>query len=200
LTTESPLRYRLGVRWRELLYLPNLLTLERIVLVPIFLYYLATGRARVAFWIFIAASVTDVLDGLVARLMRLQTSLGGWLDPLADKLLVASAFITLTVLGEGRFPVWFTVLVLGRDAVIALGIGVLWLTGRRFQIEPTRLSKYATFLQLVTLAAALLYLAADRPATALPYLRAIMALCAVMVSISVSQYVWRGTKIVGAAS
>jgi cardiolipin synthase len=180
---------------RDHLTIPNLLTAGRIGLVPAVIACLATGRATLALWLFVGAAVTDVLDGLLARILHQSSALGEWLDPLADKLLVFSVFMAMTLLGAGGFPVWFTAIVLGRDAFISLGIGALSLAGRHVVVNPTRLSKYATFFQMATLSAALVYQAHDRAPGVLAVLRPIMVMCLVLSIVSVVQYTWRGVAL-----
>jgi len=176
------------------LNLPNVLTVLRLFAVPVFLVSVARDWVGTALAIFAAAAATDVVDGLLARLLRQQTELGGFLDPLADKLLVFSSFIALTVVERASFPAWFTAVVLGRDAFTVLGIGALTLAGRKVVIDPSRLSKYATFFQMVVLILALGHRWAGE-ADLVAAQRAAMATCLVLSLISVGQYAWRGARI-----
>jgi cardiolipin synthase len=176
------------------LNLPNVLTIFRLLAVPVFLVAVAREWAGAALAVFAAAAATDVVDGLLARLLRQETELGGWMDPLADKLLVFSSFIALTVVERASFPAWFTAVVLGRDAFTVLGIGLLTLVGRKVVIDPSRLSKYATFFQMVVLILALGHRWAGE-ATLVAAQRAAMATCLVLTLVSVGQYTWRGSRI-----
>jgi cardiolipin synthase len=178
------------------LNLPNALSFARIAAVPVLLVCLHRDEPQAALWLFVGAAVTDVLDGVLARALGQQTTLGGWLDPLADKLLVFSVFLALTLGERPVFSPGFTALCLGRDAFVVAGIVLLRWMGREVVIAPFRLSKYATFFQTAVLAAALGYRAFGEPAGAAPYLRATMALAASFALVSIGQYLWRGTQIV----
>ena len=102
---------------------PNLLTLLRIILSPVIVILLIQGAFFKALIVFIVAGITDALDGFLARVLHQQTVLGAYLDPIADKALLASSFITLSVLHI--IPGWLTVIVISRDFIILLGISVL---------------------------------------------------------------------------
>src|SRR3990170_4410241 len=99
--------------------LPNYITLFRVVLIPFFINLMVYGYYREALAVFVVAGGTDALDGMIARLMKAQTELGAFLDPMADKLLIISAFVTLVLLG--KLPVWLVIIVVSRDVIIALG-------------------------------------------------------------------------------
>jgi cardiolipin synthase len=132
-----------------MLNLPNFLTLLRIVAIPIFLILLEGDRCREALAVFIAAGVTDGLDGAIARLTHSKTELGAYLDPAADKLLLLSAFIALGFMHE--VPRWLIVVVLSRDVVIVLGYFLLFmLTSETMAVRPSASGKLATFLQLLS--------------------------------------------------
>jgi|SRR4051794_41131254 cardiolipin synthase (CMP-forming) len=137
-----------------MLNLPNFLTLIRILTIPFFLAYLSYHRYWEALVIFIIGGVTDFLDGLAARLMRQQTALGAYLDPIADKLLVMTSFVMLGLL-EG-IPVWLAVIVVSRDFLIVFGYGIIYfLVDERLEVQPTMIGKCSTMLQLLTLGVAL---------------------------------------------
>ena len=106
----------------------NQLTLLRMVLIPPFAILLFYEYRGWALLVFLAASITDLLDGLIARRTGQKTTLGAWLDPMADKLLLVTMFVMLTLPGMGsanRLPVWFTILVLSRDIAIVLTVAVV---------------------------------------------------------------------------
>jgi len=127
--------------------LPNLITILRILLIPVFINLLIYGLYRSALSVFLLASFTDGLDGLIARAANQRTTLGTYLDPMADKLLLTAAFVGLSVL---QFvPVWVSVIVVSRDLILVLGALVLHLAQAQFIISPTPLGKTTTFLQLV---------------------------------------------------
>ncbi|HBF42478.1 MAG TPA: CDP-diacylglycerol--glycerol-3-phosphate 3-phosphatidyltransferase [Desulfobacteraceae bacterium] len=128
--------------------IPNLITSIRIILAPIFIIYLINGKFLSALIVFIIAGLTDAADGLVARLFDQKSKLGSYLDPLADKILLVAAFITLSVMG--LIPSWLTVVVISRDILILLGVLILFLNGTDFVIRPSIWSKVTTCLQLGT--------------------------------------------------
>jgi cardiolipin synthase len=128
--------------------IPNLLTIGRILLVPLLVIFLLDGREMAAFWVFVVAGVTDALDGFLARVLKQKTEFGAFIDPIADKLLLITSYITLAVLGI--LPKWLAVIVVSRDVIICGGIGILMLYNRDFKIKPSLVSKVTTFLQLLT--------------------------------------------------
>jgi cardiolipin synthase (CMP-forming) len=144
--------------WKELSLPPNLLTLSRILLVPVFARMMIAGRPRAAFLVFLLAGLTDVLDGLAARLWHQKSRLGLWLDPVADKLLLTSAFVLLGLVRVSRpnaIPFAVVAIVIGRDVMIAIGAMVLfWLKGQK-AFFPTLLGKVSTVAQVLTVLAVL---------------------------------------------
>jgi len=128
--------------------IPNLLTLLRIIMVPVIVILLIQGSFLKALIVFIAASLTDALDGFLARVLHQQTILGSYLDPIADKALLTSSFVTLSVLHI--IPGWLTVIVISRDFIILLGISVFSIMSISVEIRPAFISKITTALQLVT--------------------------------------------------
>ncbi len=132
---------------------PNLITAIRIILAPVFIIYLINDQFLAALIVFLLCAVSDGLDGMVARLMDQKSRLGAYLDPIADKLLLVAAFVTLAI--RGALPAWLTVLVFSRDIMILLGILVLFLNRLEFAIKPSTLSKVTTWLQFITIVAAL---------------------------------------------
>lgn len=143
-----------GLAFGQLLNLPNALTLVRIVLIPFFLALLSKHRYADALYLFGAAALTDGLDGAVARWFDMRTEIGAYLDPFADKLLLLSAFVALTI--ENSFPAWLLGVVLIRDVVIVFGYFMFaFFTGERPPMRPTYLGKGSTFLQLFCVIGAL---------------------------------------------
>jgi cardiolipin synthase len=128
--------------------IPNLITSIRIILTPIFIIYLINERFLPALVVFVLAGLSDSADGLIARLFNQKSRLGTFLDPLADKILLIAAFITLAV--TNRVPPWLTVIVISRDVLILLGVLILFLNKTDLAIRPTFLSKVTTCLQLAT--------------------------------------------------
>ena len=136
----------------------NQLTVLRMLLIPVFALCLLYGRPGWALVSFMFAGLTDLLDGLVARRSGQTTTLGAWLDPMADKLLIITTFVMLTVPGLGlanRLPVWLTVLVISRDVGIVLTVAIWNLAVARRTFRPSMLGKTATAVYLVTCTMAL---------------------------------------------
>ncbi|MFB3925286.1 MAG: CDP-alcohol phosphatidyltransferase family protein [Syntrophales bacterium] len=129
--------------------IPNLLTLLRIILVPVMVICLIQGLLLRALIVFVIASITDGLDGFLARILKQKSILGAYLDPLADKALIASSFITLSIIDT--IPGWLTVIVISRDFVILIGICVLVIMSIPFEVHPAFISKITTAFQLVTI-------------------------------------------------
>jgi cardiolipin synthase len=128
--------------------LANCLTVLRILLVPVFVTLLVYRKPGLGALVFAAAAVTDGLDGWVARRQGMQSRLGAFLDPLADKILLTASFVTLTWLKV--LPFWITAVVLSRDTFLALGSTLLiHMVGARIYPRPTWFGKAATFLQIV---------------------------------------------------
>ena len=128
--------------------LANCLTVLRILLVPVFVTLLVYRKPGLAAAVFATAAATDGLDGWVARRQGMQSRLGAFLDPLADKLLLTAAFVTLTWLKV--IPFWITAVVLRRDVLLALGTLLIHMVGARIYPRPTWAGKAATFLQILT--------------------------------------------------
>src|SRR3990170_3134044 len=117
-----------------MLNFPNLLTFARIISIPLFIILLIDQFYYWALVVFIAAAVSDAVDGLLARLLHQRTELGSYLDPAADKLLSVSSFITLAILNI--LPGWLAVIVISRDLIISLGILIFFFTSRSLKITP----------------------------------------------------------------
>ncbi len=135
------------------LTLANQLTILRIMLVPAFVLLLVYERVGTALLVFLVAGMTDALDGLAARLSGQRTSLGAWLDPMADKLLLVTTFIVLTLPAiplTNHLPVWLTVLVISRDVVIVAFVAIVNLAVGPRTFTPSLLGKSATAVFIVT--------------------------------------------------
>ncbi|HSP90503.1 MAG TPA: CDP-alcohol phosphatidyltransferase family protein [Vicinamibacterales bacterium] len=142
------------------LTLANQLTLMRLALVPAFVILVLYGRLGWALAAFVTAGITDGLDGLIARWTNSRTALGAFLDPMADKLLLVSAFVVLSLPGIGlvnRIPVWLTVLVISRDVAIVVTVAIVSLTLGPRTFPPSVYGKVATALYIVTIAVVLLF-------------------------------------------
>ena len=134
--------------------LANWLTTLRILLIPVFVTLLVYRRWTPALVVFCLASLTDLLDGYIARHRGRQTRLGAFLDPVADKLLLTSAFVTLTHLKI--IPFWITAVVVSRDLILSLGVLVIHVAGSVVHPAPTWLGKMSTVFQMATVLAAVL--------------------------------------------
>ena len=139
--------------------IPNLLTALRILSIPFFAALVTAGNLHAALILFTAAAATDFFDGYLARRFSWQSPLGQSLDPLADKLLMSSAFIVLAY--AGFVPVWLAAIVLLRDLSMLLGIIILNRSGSGVNIEPTVAGKATTFLQTIAVASVLFGLPVD---------------------------------------
>lgn len=128
--------------------IPNFLTLIRVLLVPIFFVLLEQGKFSSALLVFIAASVTDALDGTLAKLLSQKTTFGSYFDPLADKLLIDTAYLTLAFLYS--LPAWLAILVVSRDVIIIVGVIIFFLIDNPQKIKPEIDSKLTTFFQMAT--------------------------------------------------
>ena len=170
--------------------LPNILTLARILMIPFFVIFIINERFGWALITFIIAGITDGIDGLIARITHQRTELGAYLDPIADKLLLFSAFITLAIIKI--IPSWLVVIVITRDVIIVVGFLVMLLTNYHPKINPSLLSKVTTIFQIITIALVLLtgyYPVYKQISTAVIYGTAVMTV------LSGSHYIYIGARI-----
>lgn len=129
------------------LNIPNLITIGRVLSVPVVFWLLLSGRYQTAFFLFVLAGLSDAVDGWLAKRYNLQTELGSYLDPLADKLLVVCIFVAMGWLGE--LPLWLVIAVVSRDLLIITGVMLAWLLDHPVRIRPLIVSKANTFAQLL---------------------------------------------------
>ncbi|MCP9454671.1 MAG: CDP-alcohol phosphatidyltransferase family protein [Nitrospira sp.] len=134
--------------------IPNSLTILRILLIPVLIGCMTYGEYGLALAVLLCAGLTDAVDGLIARRLNQQTKLGMFLDPLADKLLLTSGFLSLASLH--LVPSWLVILVVSRDVILLLGTAVAHLTASRLDVTPTIWGKGTTALQLAYLFLAVL--------------------------------------------
>jgi cardiolipin synthase (CMP-forming) len=164
--------------------IPNLITLGRILLVPIVVWAIASNQMEIAFAVFIVAGVSDGVDGFLAKRFNLRSELGALLDPLADKALLVSIFITLGV--WGAIPRWIVILVVSRDIMIVAAVIVSWLFEKPVAMKPLMVSKLNTVAQVSFAALVLASLGFGfDPA---PYDLILMALVTVFTLVSVAFY------------
>jgi cardiolipin synthase (CMP-forming) len=127
--------------------LPNLITIGRILLVPVTVWLIISGEFAVAFIAFVAAGVSDGVDGYIARRFNQRTELGAYLDPLADKALLVSIYVSLGLL---KFiPAWLVILVVTRDVLIVGAVILSWVLDKPIIVAPSMASKVNTAGQIV---------------------------------------------------
>lgn len=143
-----------GLNW------PNRLTVLRIILVPVFITAIVYHRLEIALVVFIAASATDALDGYLARVLKEKTEFGAILDPIADKLLLNSAFICFSLVSGLpdylHMPVYVPIAIISRDVIILIGAMVIYLLNGKIEARPTVIGKLTTCFQMLTIVAVLL--------------------------------------------
>ena len=121
--------------------------------VPVIFWLLLSGENKLAFFVFVAAGLSDAVDGYLAKRFNWSTELGSYLDPLADKLLIVSIFIALGVRNE--LPLWLVIAVVSRDILIVAAVLLAWLLDQRVRIKPLAVSKANTLVQIVLAATVL---------------------------------------------
>lgn len=141
----------------------NKITILRVLLTPIFfglvLYYKPEqdNLRFIALTVFGIAVLTDAIDGFLARFLKQKTELGKIMDPIADKFLLITSFIALTVWSGGvKFPLWLPIVVVSRDIIIVIGVVVIFLTNGDIKIAPSLLGKLTTFFQMMAIISVLL--------------------------------------------
>ena len=142
--------------------IPNLITLARILMVPVLVWAIVSGEMVGAFLLFLAAGVSDALDGFLAKRFGMASELGAYLDPLADKALIVSIYVSLGI--AARIPAWLVILVVSRDVMIVGAVLLSWLLNRPLAIKPLLVSKLNTVAQIVFAALVLANLGLDVPA------------------------------------
>jgi cardiolipin synthase (CMP-forming) len=181
-------------RTSRILTLPNILSLARVLLTPVFIWAMTVHRPWLAFEIFLLAGATDALDGFTARFLRLKSRLGLWLDPLGDKVLLTAAFVMLAIPHVSRpntLPFWLVAICIGRDVAIALGALVFnWLRGRT-EFKPSLAGKASTICQIMVLLAVRFYNALG---TSPAFLAWLYMLTAVLTGLSGIHYFVAGAR------
>ena len=164
--------------------IPNLITLGRILLVPVVVWAISSGAMWIAFVLFLAAGVSDAVDGFLAKRFGMTTMLGSYLDPLADKALLVSIYVTLGI--NGLLPRWLVILVVSRDVMIVGGIMLSWVIGNPLKIKPLLVSKLNTVAQILFACVVLGSLGFAIPADTLTLV--LMGVVAVLTLLSVAAY------------
>ena len=178
---RTPARPNRGVP----LNLPNLITLARILMVPVVVWAIASRQMQVAFLLFVAAGVSDAVDGFLAKRLNMTSELGAHLDPLADKTLIVSIYVALGV--TDAIPRWIVILVVSRDILIIGGVMLAWFLGKPMTVRPLLVSKLNTAAQIVFACVVLGSLAFDLDADFAE--TTVMWLVAALTLISVGFYV-----------
>ena len=127
--------------------IPNIITLGRIILVPVIVWAIVSSQMEIAFAIFVIAGVSDAVDGFLAKRFNMASELGALLDPLADKALLVSIFVALGI--WGAVPRWLVILVVSRDIMIVGAVILSWLVDKPLQQKPLTISKLNTVAQIV---------------------------------------------------
>jgi len=167
----------------------NQLTILRMALAPLLVILVLSRQMQWALVVFVVAGVTDLLDGLIARVSGQQTTLGAMLDPVADKVLLSAAFVALTWASGLRLaiPLWLTVVTLSRDAIILASVTIVNLTLGRRVFYPTLLGKLCTGSQLLTVGVVLL---CNALATSFPAVRYLFVATLALTVVSAFHYVY----------
>ena len=175
----------------------NQLTLLRMLLIPAFVILVVYGHLGWALVAFAVAGLTDALDGLIARRTGQKSNLGAWLDPMADKLLLLTTFVVLTLPGLGlsnRLPVWLTILIFSRDVVIVLTVAVVNLAIGPRTFRPSMFGKAATATYIVTAVVAMFFNYRGYPSAVVEFF--VWASLAITL-ISSFHYIWHARQIIG---
>ena len=165
--------------------IPNLITLGRILLVPVVVWAIIYGELWLAFVLFLAAGVSDAVDGYLAKRFNMASELGAYLDPLADKTLIVSIYVTLGI--AGKIPLWLVILVVSRDIMIIGAIMLSWLLESPLKMKPLLVSKLNTVAQIVFACVVLASLGFDLRADNLIF--ALIPVVAALTLLSVAAYV-----------
>jgi cardiolipin synthase (CMP-forming) len=176
----------------------NQLTLLRMLLIPAFVILVVYGQFGWALTVFIIAGLTDAFDGLVARTAGQKTDLGAWLDPAADKLLLVTTFIVLTLPNLGlvnRIPIWLTVLIISRDVGIVLTVAIVNLALGPRTFRPSGLGKAATAFFIFTCVVVMFFNYLGRHSLIVD---ACIWVSLVITLASGVDYVWRVARIINA--
>jgi cardiolipin synthase len=172
------------------LNIPNTLTMARIVMIPIFITAIMYKRYDYALYLFLIAALTDMFDGLLARMKNQKTALGTFLDPLADKFLLVTAFIIFSL--YGWIPKWLTITVISRDVIVVTGWLLLYFVAGTSRVEPSILGKTTMWLQSLLMA----YILIEINWPVLPDIPRLFLMATAGITIlSGLQYIYRGLKI-----
>jgi cardiolipin synthase (CMP-forming) len=176
--------------------LPNLITLARILSVPLVVWAITSGEMLIAFLLFVAAGISDAVDGFLAKRFDMTSELGAYLDPLADKVLIVSIYVALGI--SEAVPRWLVILVVSRDLMIIGAVMLSWLVGKPVEVKPLLVSKLNTAAQIFFAGLVLGSLGLQfNPGWTLPFT---MALVAALTLLSVAAYVREWVRHMGSES
>jgi cardiolipin synthase len=180
---------------RPALNLPNLITIGRILLVPVIVWAITSGQMLFAFLLFLAAGVSDGVDGFLAKRFGMQSELGSYLDPLADKALIVSIYIALGIVQA--LPRWFVILVVSRDIMIVAAVMLSWVVAKPVAMKPLAVSKANTAAQIILATAVLAALGLAFHADWLIWLG--IAVVTALTLLSIAAYVREWVRHMGSA-
>ncbi|HVZ15147.1 MAG TPA: CDP-alcohol phosphatidyltransferase family protein [Bauldia sp.] len=133
--------------------LPNLITIGRLLLVPLIIWFIVADEPLAAFIVLLVAGISDGVDGFIARNFDLRSDLGTYLDPVADKALLVSVYVTLAIVAA--IPVWLTILIVSRDVLIVGAVVLSWMLSAPTGVRPLAISKVNTVAQIILAVAVL---------------------------------------------
>jgi cardiolipin synthase (CMP-forming) len=177
------------------LSIPNLITLGRILLVPVVVWAITAGEMRIAFVLFLAAGISDAVDGFLAKRFGMATELGAYLDPLADKAMLVSIYVALGI--TEAVPRWLVILVVSRDIMIVSAVILSWVVDKPVPLKPLLVSKLNTVAQIVLALVVMAALGFDFNASIA--VLALTALVAALTLLSVAFYVAEWVRHMNAA-
>ena len=180
---------------RKFVSIPNLITLGRILLVPVVVWAITAGEMRVAFVLFLAAGISDAVDGFLAKRFGMTTELGAYLDPLADKAMLVSMYIALGIIEA--IPRWLVILVVSRDIMIVCAVILSLVVDKPVPLKPLKVSKLNTVAQILLVAVVLGALGFELDAGIA--IIALTALVAALTLLSVAFYVREWVRHMNAA-
>lgn len=172
--------------------LPNAITIIRVLLIPLFLYKVIQGEMIFATVVYLTAAISDGLDGFIARVWHLQTKVGTFLDPMADKLLITTSYFTLSVLKI--IPLWLALAVISRDIIIVSGSLLVYLMKNELTIRPQPIGKVTTFFQFSYILLVLIQTSTDIPSLSNLYGPMVLITGALTI-ISGAVYILDGLKV-----
>jgi cardiolipin synthase len=177
------------------LSIPNLITLGRILLVPVVVWAITAGEYRVAFILFLAAGISDAVDGFLAKRFGMTTELGAYLDPLADKAMLVSIYVALGI--TEAIPRWLVILVVSRDIMIVSAVILSWVVDKPVPLKPLKVSKLNTVAQIALACVVLAALGFEFNAQIAVW--ALAALVTVLTLLSIAFYVREWVRHMNAA-